>query len=281
MPRVKKGAARTQARKRILRLARGYYGVKSKHKYQAENALIRAGVYQFRDRRRLKRDMRRLWITRVTAACRMRGTRYSVFINGLKLAGILLNRKMLSQTAIEDPKTFDRLVEMANSALKNKPAAPKFTPNWGGAHVAGGAVPSKGGTNDIEDIEGIGPKFAQALAKAGVKSISDLRTAGKSAAGRQTIADKSGMKIENVTNWVKAADLLRINAMTPDWAELLVASGVDSVKELAQRDAGNLRATMEKTNTSGAKSISPNLPGADQLAAFIAQAKGLPAGYES
>ncbi len=85
MPRVRKGAARAQARKRILRKARGYYGVKSRHKYQARNALIRAGVYQFRDRRRVKRDMRRLWVTRITAACRMRGTRYSLLINGLKL----------------------------------------------------------------------------------------------------------------------------------------------------------------------------------------------------
>ncbi len=132
MPRVRKGAARTQARKRILRLARGYYGVKHKHKYQAENALMRAGVYQFRDRRRLKRDMRRLWIARITAACRMRGTRYSLFINGLKLAGIVLNRKMLSQLAIDDPKTFDRIVEIAGQALKNKKPMPATTPNWGG-----------------------------------------------------------------------------------------------------------------------------------------------------
>ena len=118
MPRVRKGAARAQARKRILRKARGYYGVKSKHKYQAENAIIRAGVYAYRDRRTRKRDMRSLWITRITAACRMRGTRYSVFINGLKLAGIILNRKMLSQLAIEEPKTFDQIVEIANKLVK-------------------------------------------------------------------------------------------------------------------------------------------------------------------
>jgi large subunit ribosomal protein L20 len=118
MPRVRKGAARTQARKRILRAARGYYGVKSKHKYQARNALIRAGVYARRDRRNRKRDMRGLWITRITAACRMRGERYSRFINGLRLAGILLNRKMLSQIAIEDPKVFDELVETARGASR-------------------------------------------------------------------------------------------------------------------------------------------------------------------
>ena len=115
MPRVRKGAARTKARRRTLRKARGYYGTKSRHKQQAKVALWRAGRFAFRDRRARKRDYRRLWITRITAACRMRGTRYSVFINGVQRAGILLNRKMLSQIAIEDPATFDRLVETAKA----------------------------------------------------------------------------------------------------------------------------------------------------------------------
>jgi large subunit ribosomal protein L20 len=113
MPRVRKGAARAQARKRILRGARGYFGVRHKHKYQAENATIRGGVYAYGDRRRRKRDYRALWITRITAACKMRGTRYSRFMNGLKLAGVTLNRKMLSEVAIQDPALFDQLVATA------------------------------------------------------------------------------------------------------------------------------------------------------------------------
>ncbi len=116
MPRAQKGAARTQARRRILREARGYWGTKSRHKQQAQVALLRAGQYAYRDRRNRRRDFRRLWITRITAACRMRGTRYSRFINGLQKSGVLLNRKMLSQIAIEDPKTFDALVEMAEKS---------------------------------------------------------------------------------------------------------------------------------------------------------------------
>jgi large subunit ribosomal protein L20 len=116
MPRVRKGAARTKARKKILRQARGYFGSKSRHKYQAKIAVRRAGCYAFRDRRALKREMRKLWITRITAACKMRGTRYSMFINGLKLSGNNLNRKMLSQIAIEDPKLFDKLVEQATAS---------------------------------------------------------------------------------------------------------------------------------------------------------------------
>lgn len=122
MPRVRKGAARKKAHNRVLREARGYYGTKSRHFQQAKVALTRAGVFAFRDRRARKREMRALWITRITAACRMRGTRYSLFMNGLKFAGILLNRKMLSQIAIDDPKTFDTLVEKAVKAATATPA---------------------------------------------------------------------------------------------------------------------------------------------------------------
>ena len=118
MPRVRKGAARTQARKRLLRKARGYYGTKHRHKYQAKIAVRRAGCFAYRDRRRRKRDIRALWITRITAACRMRGTRYSLFMSGLKVSGVLLNRKMLSQLAIDEPQLFDTLVTTAVAASK-------------------------------------------------------------------------------------------------------------------------------------------------------------------
>jgi len=116
MPRVRKGAARTKARRRILRAARGYWGTKSRHKQQAKVALLRAGQFAYRDRRARRRDFRRLWIVRISAACRMRGTRYSRFMNGLAHAGVGLNRKMLSQIAIEDPATFDALVEKSEAA---------------------------------------------------------------------------------------------------------------------------------------------------------------------
>ena len=122
MPRVRKGAARKRAHKRVLREARGYYGTKSRHFQQAKVALMRAGKFAYRDRRNRKRDMRRLWITRITAACRMRGTRYSLFMNGLTKSGIMLNRKMLSQIAIDDPKAFDQLVETAKANSTAQPA---------------------------------------------------------------------------------------------------------------------------------------------------------------
>lgn len=122
MPRSKKSTGRRQRKKRIIRAARGYFGTKSRHFQQAKIALTKAGVYAWRDRRARKRDMRALWITRITAACRMRGTRYSLFINGLKNAGIVLNRKMLSQIAIEDPAAFDQLVAAAKKAAVATPA---------------------------------------------------------------------------------------------------------------------------------------------------------------
>lgn len=129
MPRVRKGAARSKARRRLLREARGYRGTRSKHKQQAKITLTRAGAFAYRDRRARRRDFRRLWITRLSAACRMRGTRYSLFIHGLQKAGILLNRKMLSQVAIEDPKLFDQLAKLAEagraSAAKKAPASKK------------------------------------------------------------------------------------------------------------------------------------------------------------
>jgi large subunit ribosomal protein L20 len=119
MPRVRKGSARTQARSRLLRKAKGYVGEASKKKWKAKVAVMTAGVYGYRDRRLRKRDMRSIWITRITAACRMRGTRYSLFVNGLRLSGIALNRKMLSEIAIHDPKAFDKIVDTALGALKS------------------------------------------------------------------------------------------------------------------------------------------------------------------
>ncbi len=123
MPRVSKGAARNQARRKLRRLARGYFGSNRRSPYRAYDAVVRAGCYAFRDRRQRKRDIRALWITRITAACRMRNTRYSLFMNGLRHAGITLNRKMLSQIAIDDPKLFDQLVSKAIKATRAVPAA--------------------------------------------------------------------------------------------------------------------------------------------------------------
>ena len=113
MPRARAGAARHRRKVRTLRAARGYRGGRSKLYRTAKEALVRAGAFAYRHRRTRKRDFRALWITRLTAACRSRGIMYSRFIHGLQAAGVALNRKMLSEVAIHDPKGFDAIVEIA------------------------------------------------------------------------------------------------------------------------------------------------------------------------
>jgi len=117
MPRVRKGAARHQAKKRILKAVKGYRGTRGRLYRQAKEAVVRAAVNARIDRKRRKRDFRGLWIIRLSAACRQRGIRYSQFIDGCKKADIQLNRKVLSEIAIADPKGFDAIVEAAGAAI--------------------------------------------------------------------------------------------------------------------------------------------------------------------
>ena len=116
MPRVTNAAARRRKHKRTLRAARGYYGAASRRYRTAKQAVFRAGVNATRDRKRRKREFRRLWITRISAACRQRGLRYSQFVHGLFWADIQLNRKMLADLAVNDPAAFDKIVEMAKAS---------------------------------------------------------------------------------------------------------------------------------------------------------------------
>ena len=113
MPRVRKGAARRKKHNRILKAASGYRGRASRNYRLAAQSVFRAGVNATRDRRLLKRDMRRLWITRISAACSQRGIRYSRFIFALNAADITINRKMLSEVAIANPAAFDAIIEAA------------------------------------------------------------------------------------------------------------------------------------------------------------------------
>lgn len=112
-----KGAARAQARKRVLKRAKGFVGGRRKLLRTAKETLVRAGVYAFRDRRRRRRDFRQLWITRISAAVRQHGISYSQFVCGLKKANIQLDRKMLSEIAIHDPGAFDQVVAEVRQAL--------------------------------------------------------------------------------------------------------------------------------------------------------------------
>ena len=116
MARVKGAMMTRKRRKKVLKLAKGYWGAKSRHFKMAKQAVMKSGNYAYIGRKQRKRDFRQLWITRISAACRMNGMNYSTFMNGMKKAGVNLNRKMLSEIAIADPQGFTALVEKAKSA---------------------------------------------------------------------------------------------------------------------------------------------------------------------
>ena len=115
--RTRKGSARRRAKKRLFKRAKGYRGGRNNLLRTVKETLLRAGVYAFRDRRVRKREFRKLWIIRINAACRMRGLRYSQFVNGLKKANVELDRKMLSEMAIADPEGFDKVVDIVKEAI--------------------------------------------------------------------------------------------------------------------------------------------------------------------
>ena len=117
MARVKGAMMTRKRRNKTLKIAKGYWGSKSKHFKMAKEAVMKSGNYAFRDRRAKKRDFRKLWITRISAAVAPYGINYSRFMNGLKKSGVDMNRKMLSELAINDPTAFAALVETAKAAL--------------------------------------------------------------------------------------------------------------------------------------------------------------------
>ncbi|WP_085991727.1 50S ribosomal protein L20 [Oceanobacillus senegalensis] len=118
MPRVKGGTVTRRRRKRVLKLAKGYYGSKRTLFKTAKQQVIKSGQYAYRDRRQRKRDFRKLWISRINAAARLNDISYSKLMHGLKVAGIDINRKMLSDLAVNDEKAFTQLVEKAKAAIK-------------------------------------------------------------------------------------------------------------------------------------------------------------------
>lgn len=118
MVRARQGHARRQSKKRYFKLTKGYVGGRRRLLRTVKQAILRAGRFAFRDRRVRKRDFRRLWILRINAACRQRGTRYAVFIHGIQGAGVEINRKMMAYLAYADPAAFDKLVAIAQQHSK-------------------------------------------------------------------------------------------------------------------------------------------------------------------
>ena len=117
MARVKGGIMSHKRRKKVLKLAKGYYGARHRLFRTAKQAVMKSGQYAYIGRKQKKRDFRRLWITRISAGCKMNGMNYSTFMNGLKKSGVSLNRKMLSEMAIHDAEGFAALCAQAKAAL--------------------------------------------------------------------------------------------------------------------------------------------------------------------
>jgi len=117
MARVKGALSTRKRRKRTLNMAKGYWGAKSKHFKMANQAVMKSLRYAYVGRKLKKRDFRRLWITRISAACKLNGMNYSRFMHGLKLSGIEMNRKMLSEMAISEPQAFASLCDTAKQAI--------------------------------------------------------------------------------------------------------------------------------------------------------------------
>ena len=117
MARVKGGTIHRARRKKVMDRAKGYFGSKHRLYKSAKEQVMHSGKYAYRDRRQKKRDFRKLWITRINAACRLNEISYSKFINGLNIAGVTINRKMLAEIAIDSPETFTNLVKIAKDAF--------------------------------------------------------------------------------------------------------------------------------------------------------------------
>lgn len=120
MPRVKGGTVARRRRKKILKLAKGYFGSKHTLYKTAHEQVMKSFMYSYRDRRQKKRDFRKLWITRINAAARLNGMTYSTLINGLNLANIDVNRKMLAELAVNDAASFTAIADLAKAALEKK-----------------------------------------------------------------------------------------------------------------------------------------------------------------
>ena len=170
MARVKNGAVTKARHKKVLKEAKGYFGSKHRLYKTAKEQLMHSGQYAFRDRKQRKREFRKLWITRINAACRQNEISYSRFIEGLTKAGVEINRKMLSEIAINDPKTFSELVKVAKDGKAGKIKKTE--------EIAGGEVTiSKGKSTDkVEKKESV-KKVEKEEVKSEVKDYSKMTVA--------------------------------------------------------------------------------------------------------
>ena len=177
MARVKNGAVTKARHKKVLKEAKGYFGSKHRLYKSAKEQLMHSGQYAFRDRKQKKRDFRKLWITRINAACRQNDISYSRFIEGLTKAGVEVNRKMLSEIAINDPKTFSELVKTAKDGKAGK--ITKATEVTGNEVTIGGDKATKTEKKETKKEEKVEKKEAVDYSKMTVAELKSVASKKK------------------------------------------------------------------------------------------------------
>ena len=207
MARVKNGATTKARHKKVLKQAKGYFGSKHRLYKSAKEQLMHSGRYAFRDRKQRKRDMRKLWITRINAACRENNISYSRFIEGLNKAGVLVNRKMLSEIAINDPKAFTELV---NTSIKGREGKVKVSE-----------------AKDINEVtvskDKAKPVAKKETVKKEVKSVKEenKEKTEKKTAKKETKTDYNSMTLAELKNIAKEKEIKGYSTMKK--AELVAA----------------------------------------------------------
>ena len=151
MARVKGGSVSKTRRRKVLKQAKGYFGSKHRLYKTAQEQVFHSGAYAYRDRRQKKREFRKLWITRINAACRENDISYSKFINGLNIAGVTINRKMLAEVAVDSKEAFSDLVAISKDALKSGKKAEKKEPLTGKVEVKTAKEEKKETTKKVEE----------------------------------------------------------------------------------------------------------------------------------
>lgn len=289
MPRAKRGNKRLQKRKDLQKLASGYRGTKSKLYRQMRESVQRALKFAYVGRKLKKRDYRSLWIVRIGAATRLNGMNYSTFMHGLKEANINLDRKLLADIAVNDPKAFAELVGMAKKALGQPAtsapapapakvaapapavAAPAAVVEAPAAVVTEASASTSTEPNDLIDVEGIGPAYLKQLEAVGITSRALLLK--KDAEGRTGLAAASGIGEALLGKWVSQIELAGMEGITDQDAEILVAAGITSVNALAEANAELLNAGMLALNAE--KNLVKEVASVETLNGWIAQAKAL------